>query len=470
MGQIFSVRDLTEAVKTVVEGEFPFVRVRGQIGNLTRAGSGHVYFNLKDEAAVLAVVWFKSSRSRHFVQTGERIDPLTGEVFEADPLDWLPSEGSSVLCAGRLAVYAPRGVYQLVAELVQEDGVGNLHIQFEALKQELAGLGFFDQSRKRSLPVNPKRVAVIAAPTGAAIQDFLEIGACRGTGGEIRMYPSLVQGSQAPEQLARAVERCGRDGWAEVLVLVRGGGSLEDLWAFNSKELALALASSPIPVITGVGHEVDVTIADLVVDIRAATPSHAAQLLWTDRESLFQRLDEAGAGLARAWNSHERSKVDAIRVLERELSLLSPVASLERSAKEIGKIEADLARAMTFWLDGLGQRVETRVEALTSCRRLEFWERRMEQLSIFFNRFESSVKALVRQSEAALELAWSRLEGLDPLRPLGRGYALVRGMGGELVVSSAQVHSGERLDIGFHDGQIPVRVLEPSDAEGDGHG
>ena len=180
------------------------------------------------------------------------------------------------MVAGRLTVYAPRGVYQLVAEVVQEVGAGKLWLEFEALKKDLAAKGYFEAARKRPLPHHPTRVAVITAPTGAAIRDFIRIGRERGYGAAVRIYPTLVQGDAAPMGIVRAILRAVADDWAEILVLLRGGGSLEDLWAFNTVEVAKAVFASPLPVLTGVGHEVDVTIADMVADVRAATPSHDA--------------------------------------------------------------------------------------------------------------------------------------------------------------------------------------------------
>lgn len=307
MSAIFSVSELTRSVKNLLEAEFPFVWVRGQVTNLARPASGHIYFTLTDGDAALSVVWFKSSQSSAKpVQQGvEKVNPLTGEVEEEEGGTALAGnaieDGMEILCAGRLNVYEPRGQYQLVAELVQGQGVGDLAVAFEALKKKLSEKGYFEADRKIAIPRNPKRVAVVTSPSGAAIRDFLRIANTRGTGSEIRIYPSLVQGDRAPEQIASALDQADTDDWAEVAVLIRGGGSLEDLWAFNTEPVADAIFRARLPVITGVGHEPDVSIADFVADKRAATPSHVAQELWPRREMLAQQLDDLEISLTRSY-------------------------------------------------------------------------------------------------------------------------------------------------------------------------
>ncbi|MEF2230736.1 MAG: exodeoxyribonuclease VII large subunit [Pseudodesulfovibrio sp.] len=336
MSAIFTVSELTRSVKNLLEAEFPFVWVRGQVTNLSRPASGHVYFTLTDGDAALSVVWFRSAQSSATPvdRGGERVNPLTGEIEEEGAPPALTGagleDGQEVLCAGRLNVYEPRGQYQLVAELVQDQGVGGLAVAFEALKRTLAQKGYFDEERKLALPRDPRRVAVITSPTGAAIRDFLRIAQTRGTGSEIRIYPAPVQGEAAPERIAAALDRADADGWAEVAVLIRGGGSLEDLWAFNTEPVADAIFRARLPVVSGVGHEPDVTIADLVADRRAATPSHAAQELWPRRETLAQRVDVLELAMTRAYSGWLSGKAAAFDHLRKGLAWLSPLRRLER--------------------------------------------------------------------------------------------------------------------------------------------
>ena len=249
---ILTVRQLTAQIKDAVESGFPYVWVRGEVTNVSRPSSGHIYFSLKDENALLQAVWFKGSQKER-----ETFDPLTGEVFEDGPRMSLARtlrNGQQVICAGRLTVYAPRGGYQLVVELAQDSGEGQLHLALEALKRKLAEKGYFSLERKRPIPEHPHRVAVITAPSGAAIRDFLRLSGERGTGCEIRIHPVPVQGDDAPPCIAEALDDENRRGWADVLVLIRGGGSLQDLWAFNDERVAGAVYRSRIPVVAGIGH------------------------------------------------------------------------------------------------------------------------------------------------------------------------------------------------------------------------
>ncbi|MCC8193547.1 MAG: exodeoxyribonuclease VII large subunit, partial [Deltaproteobacteria bacterium] len=215
---VLTVGELTRAVKGQLEGTFPFVWVRGQVSNCSRPSSGHLYFSLKDDEALLNAVWFKGNQ-----KDAEAFDPLTGEVFEDGPRPSLAlslENGQDVICAGKLTVYPPRGSYQLVVEIAQDAGIGRLQLEFERIKAELLAKGYFDAARKRPLPVNPARVAVVTALTGAAIRDFLRIGESRGMGGEVRIYPALVQGNEAPDQVAGAIRRMAEDGWAEVVAII----------------------------------------------------------------------------------------------------------------------------------------------------------------------------------------------------------------------------------------------------------
>lgn len=430
---IFTVGQLTRTIKSQLEGNFPFVWVRGQVSNCSRPGSGHLYFSLKDDEAILNAVWFKGSQKK-----AEAFDPLTGEVFEDGPHPGLAmslENGQEIICAGRLTVYPPRGAYQLVVEIAQDAGIGRLQMEFARIKAELLAKGYFDQARKRPLPRNPSRVAVVTAVTGAAIRDFLRVGAERGLGGEVRVYPALVQGSDAPARIAAAMRRVAEDGWAEVTALIRGGGSLEDLWAFNTELVADAIFSSPIPVLAGIGHEVDLSIADLTADARAATPTHAAQLLWAERRELVQRVDEAELSLERAWEDALAWREDAVASLAKALSWLSPARTLARWEERLANCDERLGRAASSMIERASFRLQT-------------VERRLPQA---FNAFHTA-------REHAVERLALRLGGLDPLRPLERGYALARTAKGIFVRSVTEVAPGDSLDLILRDGSVPVRV------------
>ena len=470
MSNILSVSELTKSVKALLEAEFPFVWVRGQVTNLARPASGHVYFTLTDGDAALSVVWFKSSqRSTEAVKRGEeRVNPLTGEIEEEQGTTALTSssveDGMEVLCAGRLNVYEPRGQYQLVAELVQDQGVGDLAVAFEALKRKLADKGYFDEDRKIGVPPNPRRVAVITSPSGAAIRDFLRIADTRGTGAEIWIYPTLVQGDQAPEQIAAALDAADADDWAEVAVLIRGGGSLEDLWAFNTEPVADAIYRARLPVMTGVGHEPDVSIADFVADKRAATPSHAAQELWSRRETMAQRLDVLDMGLGRVYANWLLAKGTGFEHLRKALVWLSPERRLERMEDQFTALTARLQGA------GLDQYFEHASEASRSAERLnrafgmEKVDGLVSDVTGLARRLAQGAQRFNDGKAQSLELARTALHGLNPEGPLERGYALVRvKRTGEFLRDPKGVTKGDGLDIRVRGGSVAAVVTDDNE-------
>ena len=494
---IFSVSALTAAIKGILEGSFPFVWVRGQVANLSRPSSGHVYFSLKDESCSLAAVWFRGSQ-----KPSESFDPLTGEVYEGGPRPSLAlslENGQEIGCAGRLAVYGARGQYQLVVEIGQSAGLGRLHEEFERLRLKLEQLGYFSPERKRPLPEHPRRVAVVTAPGGAAIHDFLRIAEGRGLGARIRVFPVPVQGEAAPPKIVAAMQRIFAENWAEALVLIRGGGSIEDLWAFNDEHLARAVYESPVPVLAGIGHEIDFTLADMTADVRAATPSHAAQLLWPARDELLRRvgvletgLRQAGrrclesvglrlAGLARdlRWRSPERTLAGWRERLASGLRLLHSAGRLclEREEARLKSCLAGLSAvpgrlppredrlsALAGRLTQAGQRGFAAREAQLGAAAFAL-ARTPSRLPAAAAALDSLERRLQDRGERALadaghrlERTVLRLEAVSPHAPLERGYALVRRLDGAFVSSVADAAPGEALRVTVRDGDIPVRV------------
>jgi exodeoxyribonuclease VII large subunit len=467
MPHVFEVGELTRSIKDVIESEFPFVWVRGQVVNLSRPGSGHLYFSLRDAEASLAVVWFKGAQGGKALAGGGRYDPLTGEVFETSLATSL-TDGMEVMAAGRLTVYAPRGGYQLVAELVQEMGEGRLWLEFEALKKDLAAKGYFDQERKRPLPPHPTRVAVVTAPTGAAIRDFIRLGRERGHGAQVRIYPTLVQGEAAPVGIVRAMLRAVADDWAQVIVLIRGGGSLEDLWAFNSPEVAKAIFASPLPVLTGVGHEVDVTIADMVADVRAATPSHAAQLLWPERAQYVQRLDDLEMGLRRQVAALLAARERELVVLARGLAWLSPSRRLARLEESFAAVRERLGRAGAGWLEAWQRRLDRAGEGLRRRIGPESLSARLEALSRRAERLVATGRLYAADKERRLAVTAAHLSGLDPLGPLARGYSLATiSRTGKFLRRAGDVRPGDNLDIMVYAGHVRATVTEVAPGNGE---
>jgi exodeoxyribonuclease VII large subunit len=455
MSHILTVAQLTGAVKEVLEAGFPFVWVRGQIANLSRPSSGHIYFSLVDEKASLPVVWFKSSQPLE--KNGERVNPATGEV-EPDGAPQV-EEGLDVLAGGRINVYEPRGVYQLVAEVVKLEGAGGAFLAFEALKRKLAAEGLFSEDRKMVLPANPRRVAVVTAPTGAAIQDFLRVGERRGLGGEVWIYPAAVQGRSAPGAIARALERAGTDGWAQVVALIRGGGSAEDLGAFNSEEVARSVANCPLPVVSGVGHEIDTSLADLAADQRASTPTHAAQIIWEDQIKLRQDVDGRDMGLRRAYLNLLESRRERLDHLRRGLRWLSPGSRLSRLESDFTglgrRLEVAWERFLLFRSEASAS-LGARLSQAYGPRRIDILSRRLDALSHRLERAKDV--ALERRSDRLAGLART-LDGFDPERPLRKGFCLVEVEGREGYLREAQdVAPGELLRIRPARGEILARA------------
>jgi exodeoxyribonuclease VII large subunit len=441
MARIYSVSQITRAIKEDLEARYPFLWVQGQIGTLSRPGSGHIYFTLKDRDASLNVAWFKSS------QTRSGIDPAALET------------GAEVICAGRMNVYPPRGVYQLIAELVEDRGVGGLQLQFEALKRKLAEQGYFAPENKRPLPAHPGRIAVVTAADSAALHDFLRLARCRGWPGEIRIHPTPVQGDAAADSVARTLDEVNQLGWAHIVVLIRGGGSLEDLWTFNTEVVACALHRSAIPVVSGIGHEVDLTIADMVADVRAATPSHAAQLIWPERTEMLQQIDEAESALYQAWKSRYTRLCDELEGLARAISWLSPVRRLRQLQQTLALQESGLRRSAEFLLQTRQTRLRHLADRLQRVFGPDSWRVREQAIRALQDRMEAAARTHLRSKRYGLDRVADRLEALDPYLPLKRGYSLVTvERTGEFLRSGEQVESGEDVSIRTEKEEIGARI------------
>lgn len=454
MDSILSVRQVTEKVKQAVEARFPYVWVRGEVTNLSRPSSGHAYFSLKEGECLLNCVWFRNQ------QKDEAFDPLTGEVWENGPR---PSaartmeNGQTLICAGHLTVYGARGQYQMIVDFAQTEGLGVWHQEFEALKRRLAAEGLFEAGRKRPIPREPKRVAVVTAPSGAAIRDFIRIAGERGLGAEIRIYPSPVQGEDAPPRIVEALRQAGADAWAEVIVLIRGGGSMQDLWAFNDERVARAVHASPIPVLTGIGHEIDHSITDFTADFSAATPSHTAQLLWQERRVFEQHVDGMEIALVQAME--RRLETLAIRLdhRTRALSLLSPLEKLRLQEEKLARalLRMDVAlETQTSQKENILERLTLRMTNAGNCS--------LHNAGQDMERIAASLEQMGRTAGLAQEHELSRLElklqALDPYAPLKRGYAIALTEEGTFLRSARQAAPGKNVIVELADGRLVTVV------------
>ena len=400
--QALSVTQLNEYLKMVIEGDrvLSNVFVRGEISNFKLYSSGHAYFTLKDDSGQLKSVMFRSYFSR---------------------LAFLPEDGMRVIAHGRVSVYETNGQYQLYVDDIQPDGAGSLAMRFEQLKRKLAAEGLFDEARKRPLPPMPKRIGVITSPSGAAVHDIINVLGRRFPMAEMILYPSEVQGTQAPAQLISGIEFFSMTGIVDVIILGRGGGSAEDLWAFNDECLARAVASCSVPVISAVGHESDFTICDFVADRRAPTPSAAAELAVPDMGELLRSFAAMQVGLQ---------------------------TSLQKRIAQERRILAQLTSSRVF----------TRPEQM-----LDRFRIRIDECDADLNRAVEQTLSSKRQVTASVA---GKLQALNPLSILSRGYATVS-IGGKSVTSVKQVNENDTLDIRMADGLVRATVSQRKDIRND---
>lgn len=432
-----TVSELTERLQGVLETEFFDVWVEGEVSNLTIASSGHWYFSLKDaRAQVRAVVWKTATRLIRFK----------------------PKDGMKVLARGSLKVYPPKGEYQVSVEVLEPIGKGSLQQAYEDLKEKLEKEGLFDKARKRPLPMLPRRVGIVTSPTGAVIQDILRVVGRRYANLEIAIYPARVQGAEAAAEIIRGIRALNAAGGFDVLIVARGGGSLEDLWPFNEEAVARALAASKVPTISAVGHETDFTIADFVADLRAPTPSAAAERVVQAKDEIVARIEglrrraDSGIGLRL---TRLRSRVGAVtqhRVFEAERGRLhnhgQRVDGLLRRAESALRRRGDRARESL-------RRGQAQLEAFR-------WERqiaaRRERAANLDRRLEAAARGRLDGRRFALGRAAGKLDSLSPLAVLSRGYALVFDDGGRLLRRSTDVDVGADVRVRLGEGGLTARV------------
>lgn len=429
--KVVTVSQLNRLVADLLEASLPMQVVRGEISNFVRAASGHWYFSLKDSSAQLRAVMFKG---------------------RAQAVGFLPKEGTQVEVHAQVTLYQARGDFQLIVESMRESGTGNLYQQFLLLKDKLQAEGLFDVARKKLLPVSPTAIGVITSASGAALHDVLTTLARRAPSIPVFIFPSLVQGAEAPARLIGAIEAARQHGRCSVLLLVRGGGAIEDLWAFNDERLARAIAASPIPIISGVGHESDFTIADFVADSRAPTPTAAAVLAVPDRRELSARLLQSTQALARAWRRQYQNAGQRLDFVARMLR--PPSAQWRERHLQLAGLENRLLAAMSVSLT----RVLHRFERSQSRLRAPDIESQQNHLALLLERIRS---AALQRNDATTQLLVQlerRLHQASPQSTLSRGYSIVRNPAGVVVRHSGQVHTGEVLEVMLSEGSLTTRV------------
>ncbi len=412
---VWSVAGLVKALSDTLQSRFAAVVVRGELSGFSRAASGHCYFGLKDAEGHDAM--------------------LRGAMFRraASLLDFAPADGMAVEVRGRVALYEPRGDLQLIVESMTRAGAGALMEQFLKLKAKLEREGLFDAARKRPLPAFPRRVGVVTSLGAAALRDVCAAFARRAPHVELVVYPSPVQGADAPPALVRALAEAAARAEVELLLLCRGGGSLEDLWAFNDERVVRAVAASPIPVVCGVGHETDVTLADFAADLRAPTPTAAAELAAPARDDLLQALAALAARARRS--ARQRLERDAQRLDHVALRIARPADALQRHRHALELIERRFVAALD--------------------RRVELQRRGLPVLAA---RMRMAVPQRLRTQRDRLDGLAARLALLDPRQVMARGYAWVTGADGRAIVSARQLSPGASLRASWHDGEADASV------------
>lgn len=438
VGQAVTVSQLNRRVKTLLEQGIAKLWVEGELSNLARPASGHLYFSLKDANAQIRAAFFRQR------QRG----PTSGL-----------KNGDRVLIFARVSVYEPRGDYQLIVERLEAAGEGALKRAFDRLQRKLADEGLFDREHKQPLPALPARIGVVTSPSGAAIRDVLTVLARRFPAIPVLVYPAAVQGDAAPAALIAALETANRRAECDVLILGRGGGSLEDLWAFNDEALARAIHASVIPVVAAVGHEVDVTIADWVADVRAPTPSAAAELVVPDAAAWLREFAAQETRLVRLAGRVLEGREQTLDWLGRRLRQRSPRATLVRQAKSLADLKSRLAGAARTGV--LRHRAELRdlASALYRTSPALRIERLRSRLAHAADRLESRIVRLVEARQHRLRLAARALDAVSPLATLGRGYAIVSAAdSGRLVRRAADVAAGDAIEARVAAGRIAATV------------
>lgn len=436
--RVLTVSALTSLVRGVLEENFEQVWVEGEISNLACPQSGHCYFTLKDAGAQIRCVMFRGA-------------------FRT--LKFTPKDGMRVLTRGRLTLFEPRGEYQLVAEYLEPQGIGGLQLAFIQLKERLAKEGLFSALHKKEMPKLPRRIGIVTSPTGAAIRDILTVLSRRFANVELLISPVRVQGEGAAGEIAQAIDDLNRVGNIDVMIVGRGGGSLEDLWAFNEEIVARAIFRSAVPVISAVGHEIDFTIADFVADLRAATPSAAAELVVRSKKELTAELD----ALCHRLDMSQFRRMERLSALTASLSraITDPTRILGHLSQRVDALDGRLVREAGLVLDQSGERVvslSARLARQSPALTLKRISERLDTLSL---RMDHALMRRLTCATESLRLASGTLNAVSPLATLSRGYSIVRKLPERSVVRySRQIKAGDRLELSFSAGGALCRVEE----------
>ncbi|MDH3390382.1 MAG: exodeoxyribonuclease VII large subunit [Desulfobulbaceae bacterium] len=440
--RILTVTELTRSIRGILETELPFVTVSGEISNLRQPYSGHLYFTLKDDSAQLKGVLFKQQQKY---------------------LRQLPEDGQQVICRGRISVYEARGEYQLIIDYLERLGTGELQIAFENLKQKLAEEGLFDQDHKKEVPAFPTRIALVTSPKGAAVFDFLKVARHRFPSLPIEIFPVRVQGKEAAPEICDALATLNQRKQSDVIVLCRGGGSIEDLWPFNEESVARAIYGSTIPVVSAIGHEIDFTIADFVADLRTPTPTAAAEAIVPNRQILREHIQRLKQLLARTISQTIQGKRHLINIQQRMLG--DPRSLITHNLLHLDNVYSSLVHGYRRQLYTLSMQLGSlsgKLHKFNPVQQLTYKQQWTRELT---RRLQSVMLQHLDKKVNRLTAATTLLEAISPLGVLGRGYAVVRSghkekPPGELIRSTRQVTVGKDLEVILQEGKLGCKVTE----------
>ncbi len=438
--QIFSVSELNRAVKRLLSEHFLSIKVEGEISNLSTPSSGHIYFTLKDANAQVRCAMFRMNLRR---------------------VRFRPENGKQVLVTAQVGLYEPRGDYQLIVEAMEEAGSGALQQAFERLKQKLLAEGLFDASRKRDIPLLPGQIGIVTSPTGAAIHDIMTVLKRRFPAVPVILYPVAVQGESAKGEIVKALQTANQRREVDVLILARGGGSLEDLWAFNEEIVARAIAASEIPVISGVGHEVDFTIADFVADLRAPTPSAAAEHAVPEQSEWLNTFLAYETRLQQLFRRTLTQHLQTLDWLRRALQMQHPGQRLQRNAQRLDELENRLQNCVQQRLEKRKTQLELTANRLYRHNPADKIQYHRQKLLYFEQRLERAITGKLERLKRKHDSVTQTLHAVGPLATLERGYAIVSDPhSGRIVKSASQLAAGSILETRLSDGRFTSEVTE----------
>ncbi|HSX37293.1 MAG TPA: exodeoxyribonuclease VII large subunit [Chlamydiales bacterium] len=414
-----SITDLTAAIKAVLEPNFRSFDVKGEISNFKQQTSGHLYFSLKDAGAQISAVLFRGNAAQ---------------------LTRMPKEGDQVIASGELSLYAPRGQYQIIIRQLQFLGVGELLLRFHQLKEKLKAKGWFDPQRKKALPKFPKKIGIVTSPTGAVVRDILHVLKRRFSNVQVILNPVKVQGEGAAQEIARAIEELNRFSDPDLLIVGRGGGSIEDLWAFNEEIVAKAIFESRIPIISAVGHETDFTISDWVADLRAPTPSAAAEIAVQEKANLLKFLLNTRQTTHRQATQRISRERERLANLQKHPLFSSPLRILSQRIQQL-----DAARA--------------NLDLLKPSNCIELWR---ERFASHPERLESTLKTAITEKKEKLKRLWAHLRSLNPQNLLLKGYAILFSENDTLIHSANDLQPDQPFRVLLHDGRVVAKTVSRS--------